>query len=106
MWYTVNMMDASHSPSLPYSAPVDVEGLVRVQTINICDLLNVVVPGYWSMDFLQRPDYATTQAAVADWCRTHGAFHYAADREEFSRYAAACQALRAGLELVVLEDLS
>lgn len=100
------MMDASHSSSLPLSTPVDVEGLVRVQTINICDLLEVLVPGYWSMDFLQRPDYATTQAAIADWCRTHGAFHYAADREEFSRYAAACQALRAGFELVVLEDLS
>ena len=100
------MMDASHSSSLPLSTPVDVEGLVRVQTINICDLLEVLVPGYWSMDFLQRPDHAATQAAVTDWCRTHGALYYSAPREEFSRYGAACQALRAGLELVVLEDLS
>ena len=95
----------TRSPSLPLT-PVDVEGLVRVQTINICDLLDALIPGYWSMDFLQRPDYTTTQAAVTDWCRTHGAYHYAEPREEFSRYGAACAALRAGLELVVLEDLS
>ncbi len=100
------MMDPLPLPSSLPTISVDVEGLVRVQTINICDLLEVLFPGYWSMDFLQRPDYAASQAAVADWCRTHGALHYAAPREEISRYTAACAALRAGLELVVLEDLS
>jgi hypothetical protein len=102
-------MTATH-PQLPSSLPtilvhIDFDG-PEVRTINITDLLEVVFPGYWSMDFLQRPDYTASQAAVTDWCRTHGALHYAAPREEISRYTAACAAHAAGLELVVLEDLS
>jgi hypothetical protein len=77
-----------------------------VTAINVTHLLEVVIPGYWSMNLRERPDYTTSRILVASWCEAHGAHYYAKDREDFSLYAAARQAVDAGLTRVVYEDLS
>ena len=82
------------------------EDFADVVAINVTHLLDVVVPGYWSMSFRERPDYTTSRALVAAWCESHGAHYYAEDREDFSLYEAARQAVQKGLLRVVYEDLS
>jgi len=82
------------------------EDLPEVHAINVVDLLGVVVPGYWTMDFRARPDYTATRQLISDWCTSHGSHYYAADREHFSLETAASGARELGLGLVVVEDLS
>lgn len=77
-----------------------------VEAINICDLLEVLIPGYWSMDGSERPDYETSRGLTTAWCKANGAHYYAEDREDFSLIEAASQAVQKGLLRVVYEDLS
>ena len=79
---------------------------VDVTAINVTHLLEVVVPGYWSMDYGVRPDYETSNGLIRDWCAAHGAYYYAMGREDFSLYDAAAEAVALGLDRVVYEDLS
>ena len=74
--------------------------------VNVCDVIDFVIPGYWKMDFNVRPDYETTQAAILAWCKDHGAHYYARDREHFNTCEAAQETVDLGLRRVVLEDLS
>ena len=75
--------------------------------INICDLLPVVIPGYWDLDW-NHPDrdYATSRAKTEAWCKAHGAHYYSRDRENFSQSEAVAEATKLGLDRVVYEDLS
>jgi len=77
-----------------------------VTAINVTHLLEVVIPGYWSMNRRERPDYTTSRTLVASWCEAHGAHYYAKDREDFSLYEAAREAVDKGLTRMVYEDLS
>lgn len=107
----------SNIPKLPDSLKTEIvpsdlfsydarEKHVDVTAINVTHLLEVVIPGYWSMSFRERPDYTTSRALVASWCEAHRAHYYAKDREDFSLYEAARQAADLGLTRVVYEDLS
>jgi len=79
---------------------------VDVTAINVTHLLDEVIPGYWSMDFRQRPDYETSRRLIEAWCAAHGAHYYARGREDFSLYEASREAVDMGLTRVVFEDLS
>lgn len=70
-------------------------------TLNICDLLDELFPnnGWYN-------EYALAQKRVAQWCLENDAYHYARDRESFSRAEAFRLAQEAGCSIVVLEDLS
>ena len=83
----------------------DVEVFVgAVKVINVCDLMDDLIPG-WSSD-LAPGAYSRAGAAVMEWVNANGAHYYAADREDFSKTAAAFEAERAGKRVVVVEDLS
>lgn len=72
-----------------------------VQVVNVCDLLDVVNPGW-----LDNYDYDTNMDKVFEWCEANNAHYYAADREDFSYISAAFRAEEAGKTVVVAEDLS
>jgi hypothetical protein len=94
--------------SLPTNLPVEnltFEGRT-VATVNICDLLDLLYPGYWSARRYLDIDYAVTGPAIEEWCSAHGAYYYAAPRDEFSMSDAVLIAADKGLSVVVLEDLS
>ena len=94
--------------SFPANLPVEnlmIEGRT-VATVNICDLLDLLYPGYWSARRYMDLDYAPTQVAIDEWCAAHGAYYYAAPRDEFSVSDAVLIAADRGLSVVVLEDLS
>jgi hypothetical protein len=76
----------------------------EVKVINVCDLMDVLVPG-WSSEFGMEA-YRRAGAGVMGWVNEHGAHYYAADREDFSMTKAAFEAERAGKRVVVVEDLS
>lgn len=102
-------MDQNSQPKpLPTSLPVEnftFEGRT-VATVNICDLLAMLYPGYWSARRYLDIDYTASVSAVDAWCEAHGAYYYAAPRDEFSVSDAVGIAADRGLSVVVLEDLS
>lgn len=93
---------AAEPSSLPGEHYDVMVGTVKV--INVCDLMDVLVPG-WSGEF-GAAAYSKAGAAVMAWVNAHGAHYYAADREDFSQTCAAFEAERAGKRVVVVEDLS
>lgn len=76
-----------------------------VEVVDVCTLLREL---YGEAFFkIPRPvSYSERCEAIEKWCRENGAWFYQADREDFSRTAAAFQTLRKGLRRVVVEDLS
>ena len=94
--------------SLPVGLPTETftfEGRT-IATVNICDLLDLLYPGYWSARRYLNIDYADSQSVIEEWCATHGAYYYSAPRDEFSVSDAVLNAADRGLSVVVLEDLS
>jgi hypothetical protein len=96
------------SNSLPANLPVEnltFEGRT-IAAVNVCDLLDLLYPGYWSARRYMDIDYADSQSVIEEWCSAHGAYYYAAPRDEFSVSDAVLIAADKGLSVVVLEDLS
>jgi hypothetical protein len=86
--------------------PMPGEPLGSVEAVDICDLMEVLYPGYWDEQRYLKITYEVSRNRVESWCREHGAHYYARPREEFSTYEAREEALSYGLRRVVLEDLS
>ena len=86
--------------------PMPGEPLDSVEAINVCDLLEMLYPGYWTAERYLHISYEDSRDLIESWCRLHGAYYYARGREEFSPYEAREEALSYGLRRVVLEDLS
>ena len=79
---------------------------MKVEMINICDLLGQLFPGYWdNLNFLKY-DYADTCDKVNKWCEANNAHYYARGRESFFKWEACDEAIALGKTKVVLEDLS
>lgn len=78
----------------------------EIEVFNICDVLTSLYPGYWEMDWEDRPAYPVWRAAVDSWAAEHGAHVYSEDRERYSAVSAAFEAEELGLSRVVVEDLS
>lgn len=97
--------DIKQSPeSLPGELYEAMHSAVKV--INVCDLMDVLIPGWTEPTEDGAERYRRAGAAVMGWVNAHGAHYYAADREDFSKVAAAFEAERAGKRVVVVEDLS
>ena len=80
------------------------DGVFMVKSVNICDLLvSIYGEGYWGNWDI---DYATSSKAVMEWCDTHNSHYYAAGREDFFMFKAIREAMAAGKDTVVVEDLS
>lgn len=78
----------------------------EVEAVNVCDLLEVLYPGYWEKELYTTITYESSRERIESWCTDHGAIYYARGREEFSLYEAAAEAMERGLTRVVYEDLS
>ena len=75
--------------------------------INICDVIDVVIPGYWNLDWSHPDrDYTASRRKIEAWCAAHGAHYYARGRTDFSQSEAIEEAKARGLDRVVYEDLS
>ena len=74
-----------------------------VKVINICALIDVILPDYWG-----NPNYtyADESKAVMDWCEANDAHYYADVRENFWVGHGVREAREAGKSVVVVEDLS
>ena len=74
----------------------------EVKVVNACHLLDKI----YGLDGWLNLDYDDMGSSIAKWCYEKGAFYYSAPRDEFSTYAACVEALAAGKNIVVVEDLS
>jgi hypothetical protein len=85
-------------------AGVEADGVYDgVTVINICKLIDVILPDYWG-----NPDYSYEDECkvVMDWCEANDAHYYADVREEFWVGHGVREAKEAGKSIVVTEDLS
>ena len=88
---------------IPYTLYSE-DGVFMVKSVNICDLLTSIYgKGYWKNWDI---DYATSSKAVMEWCDEHNSHYYAAGREDFFMFKAVREAIEAGKDTVVVEDLS
>ena len=86
---------------IPYTLYSE-DGVFMVKTVNICDWLDHT----YSTDWSKHPDYETSGKALMAWCEKNNSHYYAADREDFQMFKAVREAIEAGNDTVVVEDLS
>ena len=88
---------------IPYALYSE-DGVYMVKVVNICDLLtDIYGEDYWGNWDI---DYDTSRAAVIAWCKKHNSYYYSAARENFKMFIALREAIEAGNDTVVVEDLS
>ena len=86
---------------IPYTLYSE-DGVFMVKTVNICDWLDHT----YSTDWSKHPDYETSGKTLMAWCEKNNSHYYAADREDFQMFKAVREAVEAGKDTVVVEDLS
>ncbi len=86
---------------IPYTLYSE-DGVFMVKSVNICDWLDAT----YSTDWSKHPDYETSGNALMAWCEKNNSHYYAADREDFQMFKAVREAIEAGKDTVVVEDLS
>ena len=88
---------------IPYTLYSE-DGTFMVKSVNICDLLTEIYgEGYWGNFDI---DYDVSNKAIMAWCEKNNSHYYAADRENFFMFTAVREALEAGKDTVIVEDLS
>jgi hypothetical protein len=78
------------------------DGTFMVKCVNICHWLDFT----YGDDFMSHPDYETTGKALMEWCEANNSHYYAAEREDFFIHTAISEAVKAGKDTVVVEDMS
>jgi len=80
------------------------DGVFMVKSVNVCHLLTSI----YGEDYRSNwdIDYTTSSKAVMEWCDEHNSHYYAAGREDFFMFKAIREAMAAGKDTVVVEDLS
>ena len=86
---------------IPYTLYSE-DGVFMVKSVNICDWLDHT----YSTDWSKHPDYETSGKAFMAWCENNNSHYYAADREDFQMFLAVREAIEAGKDTVIVEDLS
>lgn len=85
-------------------AGVEAEGVLDgVTVINICKLIDAILPEYWGNPNIT---YKDESKAVMDWCEANDAHYYADVREDFWVGHGVSEAKEVGKSIVVTEDLS
>ena len=87
--------------------PADVmpEPLEEIAGVKIYCVIEVL-DGIFGEDADSQIPYEEKGKAIQAWCEAHGALSYAEPREDYDTGEAAQQALDAGLDKVVADDLS
>lgn len=78
----------------------------EIKAIGICDLLDVLYPGYWSESLWQKYTYEETSAAILNWCKENNWFLYERPDTDFFEYEAYNLAREAGAVGIVFSNLS
>ena len=99
--YSDKITDNNVMDGVPYTLYSE-DGVFMVKSVNICDWLDHT----YSTDWSKHPDYETSGNALMAWCEKNNSHYYAADREDFQMFKAVREAIEAGKDTVVVEDLS
>ena len=99
--YSDKITDNNVMDGVPYTLYSE-DGVFMVKSVNICDWLDRT----YSTDWSKHPDYETSGKALMEWCENNNSYYYAADREDFQMFLAVREAIEAGKDTVVVEDLS
>jgi hypothetical protein len=79
---------------------------MEVTVISICDLMDLLYPGYWTDQLYKNISWEESSEFVRRWCKTNGAHYYAREKVNFSKAEAVHEARNLGKRIVVVEDLS
>ena len=99
----VNVIDG-----IPYTLYSE-DGVFMVKSGNICDwLTHTYGEEYYSVGPSDPNwvDYETSGKALMEWGEKNNSHYYAADHEDFQMFKAVREAIEAGKDTVVVEDLS
>ena len=99
--FSDKITDNTAIDGIPYTLYSE-DGVFMVKSVNICDWLDHT----YSTDWSKHPDYETSGNALMAWCEKNNSHYYAADREDFQMFKAVREAIEAGKDTVVVEDLS
>jgi hypothetical protein len=99
------MSDKITSPTvlggIPYTLYSE-DGVFMVKSVNICDWLDHTYGNDWS----KHPDYETSGKDLMAWCKSNNSHYYAEEKYNFFMFNAIDEAIKAGKDTVVVEDLS
>ena len=93
---------------IPYTLYSE-DGVFMVKAVNICDwLTHTYGEEYWGATLSDENwvDYEVSGKALMAWADENNSHYYAADRENFFMFTAVAEAIEAGKDTVVVEDLS
>ena len=86
---------------IPYTLYSE-DGVFMIKAVNICHWLDASYGDDWS----KHPDYKTSGKDLMVWCEKNNSHYYAEPREDFFIFNAVREAIEAGKDTVVVEDLS
>ena len=96
-----SITDNSVIDGVPYTLYSE-DGVFMVKSVNICDWLDFTYGDDWS----KHPDYETSGKDLMAWAEENNSHYYSEDRENFFMFNAIGEAIEAGKDTVVVEDLS
>ena len=86
---------------IPYTL-YSADGVFMVKAVNICDWLDITYGDDWS----KHPDYETSSKDLKVWCEKNNSHYYSEEKYNFFMFEAVGEAIKAGKDTVVVEDLS
>jgi hypothetical protein len=107
--YKMDLLIERDEDEVTEETPVMVAGVESdgvydgVTVINICKLIDVIMPDYWGTT---NYTYADECKIVTAWCEANDAAYYADVREDFWVGHGVYRAKKDGKTVVVVEDLS
>ena len=78
------------------------DGVFMVKAVNICDWLDITYGDDWS----KHPDYETSGKDLMVWCESNNSHYYSEEKYNFFMFNAVSEAIKAGKDTVIVEDLS
>ena len=77
-----------------------------IKIVNICDLLEILYPNYWSLGLYKSISYQESSKRILHWCIINNYTYYGAPKERFSESEAQKLAFEGNYEGVVVENMS
>ena len=106
--YSDKITDNNVMDGVPYTLYSE-DGVFMVKSVNICDwLTHTYGEEYYSVGPSDPNwvDYEASGKALMAWCEENNSHYYAEVREDFFIHKAVREAIEAGKDTVVVEDLS
>ena len=106
--FSDKITDNTAIDGIPYTLYSE-DGVFMVKSVNICDwLTDTYGEEYWGATLSDENwvDYETSGKALMAWCEKNNSHYYADGSEDFFMFKAVREAIEAGNDTVVVEDLS